>query len=136
MSELYFLDKLVIKSRTQIRLTGLVIALIIPSAGAMLGCANQATRPVQQAGWSDKVVSQVRRNIVFKADSFKGNNPTVIEVVLAPDGAILSRTLISSSGDPTWDSAALDALDRTNFFPKDNEGRIPQGLVKLSFNPN
>ena len=58
-------------------------------------------------GWGDKVIKKVRGNITFNADSFKGNKQTIIQVRLAPDGAILSRTMTSSSGDNALGSSCF-----------------------------
>ena len=54
---------------------------------------------------------------------------------LAPDGAILSTDLITSSGNAGWDRAVLLALTRAESLPKDDNGKIPQREVKLTFKP-
>jgi len=36
----------------------------------------------------------------------------VVRLRVAPDGTILSRELIKSSGQADWDQAVLDAIDR------------------------
>jgi colicin import membrane protein len=59
----------------------------------------------------------------------------VIEIELAPDGAILNRNIASSSGDPNWDRAVLLALDRAQSLPKDDNGLIPMRQMKLTFKP-
>lgn len=86
-------------------------------------------------GWSDKVIKKVRGNITFNADSFKGNKQTVIQVRLAPDGAILSRTMTSSSGDNAWDQAVLSAIDATQSLPKDDDGKLPTLTPELKLKP-
>lgn len=86
-------------------------------------------------GWSDKVIKKVRANITFNADSFKGNKQTVIQVRLAPDGAILSRTMTSSSGDNAWDQAVLSAIDATQSLPKDDDGKLPTLTPELKLKP-
>ena len=86
-------------------------------------------------GWSDKVIKKVRANITFNADSFKGTKQTIIQVRLAPDGAILSRTMTSSSGDNAWDQAVLSAIDATQSLPKDDDGKLPTLTPELKLKP-
>ena len=86
-------------------------------------------------GWSDKVIKKVRANITFNADAFKGNKQTIIQVRLAPDGAILSRTMTSSSGDNAWDQAVLSAIDATQSLPRDDDGKLPTLTPELKLKP-
>ena len=86
-------------------------------------------------GWTDKVIKKVKPLIVFNPESISGNPAAVIKVNLAPDGAILSTELLSSSGSPGWDRAVLLALTRAESLPKDDNGKIPQREVKLTFKP-
>lgn len=86
-------------------------------------------------GWSDKVIKKVRANITFNADSFKGNKQTIVQVKLAPDGAILTRVMTSSSGDTVWDQAVLSAIDATQSLPKDDNGQFPTLTPELKLKP-
>ena len=86
-------------------------------------------------GWTDKVIKKVKPLIVFNPESISGNPAAVIKVNLAPDGAILSTDLVSSSGNTGWDRAVLLALTRAESLPKDDNGKIPQREVKLTFKP-
>ena len=86
-------------------------------------------------GWTDKVVKKVKPLIVFNSESISGNPATVVKVDLAPDGAILSTSILSSSGNAAWDRAVLLALTRAESLPKDDNGKIPQREVKLTFKP-
>jgi len=86
-------------------------------------------------GWTDKVIKKVKPLIVFNPESVSGNPAAVIQVNLAPDGAILSSSVLSSSGNPSWDRAVLLALSRAESLPKDDNGKIPQREVKLTFKP-
>ena len=86
-------------------------------------------------GWTDKVIKKVKPLIVFNPESVSGNPAAVIQVNLAPDGAILSTSVLSSSGNPSWDRAVLLALSRAESLPKDDNGKIPQREVKLTFKP-
>ena len=86
-------------------------------------------------GWTDKVIKKVKPLIVFNPESVSGNPSAVILVNLAPDGAILSTSIQSSSGNAGWDRAVLLALSRAESLPKDDNGKIPQREVKLTFKP-
>jgi colicin import membrane protein len=86
-------------------------------------------------GWTDKVIKKVKPLIVFNPESISGNPAAVVKVNLAPDGAILSTELLSSSGSAGWDRAVLLALTRAESLPKDDNGKIPQREVKLTFKP-
>ena len=86
-------------------------------------------------GWTDKVIKKVKPLIVFNPESVSGNPAAVILVKLAPDGAILSTSIQSSSGNAGWDRAVLLALSRAESLPKDDNGKIPQREVKLTFKP-
>jgi colicin import membrane protein len=86
-------------------------------------------------GWTDKVVKKVKPLIVFNPESIGGNPAAVVKVNLAPDGAILSTDLVTSSGNAGWDRAVLLALTRAESLPKDDNGKIPQREVKLTFKP-
>ena len=86
-------------------------------------------------GWTDKVLKKVKPLIVFNPESMSGNPAAVVKVNLAPDGAILSTDLITSSGNAGWDRAVLLALTRAESLPKDDNGKIPQREVKLTFKP-
>ena len=86
-------------------------------------------------GWTDKVIKKVKPLIVFNPESISGNPAAVVKVNLAPDGAILSTDLITSSGNAGWDRAVLLALTRAESLPKDDNGKIPQREVKLTFKP-
>ena len=82
-----------------------------------------------------EVVKKVKPLIVFNAESVSGNPAAVIQVTLAPDGAILSTSVLTSSGNSSWDRAVLLALSRAESLPKDDNGKIPQREVKLTFKP-
>ena len=76
-------------------------------------------------GWTDKVIKKVKPLIVFNPESISGNPAAVVLVSLAPDGAILSTSIQSSSGNAGWDRAVLLALSRAEGLPKDDNRKIP-----------
>ena len=116
------------------------LARLRAAAGAEGGSGGTVGSGVGGGGnappdWTDKVIKKVKPLIVFNAESVSGNPAAVIQVSLAPDGAILSTSLVSSSGNPSWDRAVLLALSRAESLPKDDNGKIPQREVKLTFKP-
>jgi TonB family protein len=102
---------------------------------AKLKAAAAADSKVPGGSYADKVRRKVKPFIVFNPDQLVGNPAVVIEVELAPDGAILNRNIASSSGDPNWDFAVLMALDRAQSMPKDDNGLIPLRQMRLTFKP-
>jgi len=57
-----------------------------------------------------------------------------VEVRLAPDGTIVGKRLVKSSGVKSWDEAVLRALDKTEVLPRDVDGRVPSP-VTIEFRP-
>ncbi len=98
---------------------------------ASTGTALQSAGP--SAGYAGRVQAKVRPNIVF-TDTLTGDVITDVEVRTGPDGAIVSRKVIKSSGNKAWDDAVLKALDKTESLPRDADGRIPSPLV-IGFRP-
>ena len=105
-------------------------------AGAS-GDANATGSALKSAGPSDSYAGRVRAlvkpNIVFTEDA-PTNNPAEVEVRLSPDGTIVGRKLIKSSGVKAWDDAVLKAIDKTEALPRDVDGRIHSPLI-ISFRP-
>lgn len=99
-------------------------------AGAT-GSAQRSVGP--SAGYAGRIKARVRPNIVF-GDQVAGNPTAEVEVRAAPDGTIIGRRLVKSSGIPTWDDAVLRAIDKTAKLPRDDDGRVP-GTLLLVFQP-
>ena len=95
------------------------------------GTAQKASGP--SASYGGKVRAKVKPNIVFTED-ITGNPVAEVEVRTAPDGKIMSRKLIKSSGNKAWDEAVIKALDKTDTLPRDTDGTIPTMMV-LGFKP-
>ena len=77
--------------------------------------------------YGGKVAAKVRPNIVYP-DAIAGNPRAVVQVRAAPDGTIVGKKLIQSSGNKAWDDAVLRALDKTESLPRDVDGRVPSTL--------
>lgn len=83
--------------------------------------------------YGGKVAAKVKPNIVYP-DAISGNPRAVVEVRAAPDGTIVGKKLIQSSGNRAWDEAVLRALDKTETLPRDVDGRVPSSL-EIGFRP-
>mgnify|MGYP000579572003 FL=1 len=95
------------------------------------GTALKASGP--SASYAGRIRGKVKPNIVFGED-IPGNPTAEVEVKCAPDGTILSKQLLHSSGHKSWDDAVIKALEKTEKLPRDLDGRVPSVLV-ISFRP-
>ena len=96
------------------------------------GTAAQSAGP--SAGYAGRIKARIKPNVVFNADDVDGNPLASVEVRTAPDGRIIGRKLIKSSGSAAWDDAVLRAIDKTEMLPRDTDGRVPSSLV-IDFKP-
>ena len=81
-----------------------------------------------------RIQAAIRPNITFNPEAISGNPAVDIQVGLAKDGSIKSRVIIRSSGVNGWDTAALNALDKTERLPTDENGAAPTTIV-ISMRP-
>lgn len=98
---------------------------------ASTGTALQSAGP--STSYGGRVRARVKPNIVF-SDLVSGNPSAEVDVRLAPDGTVVGRSLRKSSGVQSWDDAVLRAIDRTEVFPRDVDGRVPSAMT-LVFRP-
>jgi colicin import membrane protein len=110
------------------RIAGLAGATGNPSA---TGAATVATGP--SASYGGRIRARIKPNIVF-TEELVGNPSATVEVRTAPDGTIVGRKLLKSSGDKGWDEAVLKAIDKTEVLPRDTDGRVPP-VLEISFKP-
>lgn len=110
------------------RMAGLAGASGSPNAS---GSALKSSGP--SANYAGRIIGRVKPNIVFTED-IVGNPSAEVEVRTAPDGTIIGRKLLKSSGSKAWDEAVLKALDKTEVLPRDVDGRVPSALV-ITFRP-
>ncbi len=95
------------------------------------GTAAQSAAP--SASYAGRLVAHIKPNIVL-TEALPPTLAADAEVRAAPDGRILSRRVVKSSGNPAWDEAVLRAIDRTATLPRDVDGRVPGTLV-ITFRP-
>lgn len=99
-------------------------ALTISQAPSQPGTAKKAF------DYAELVRRRVRPNIVWngKAD----RQETVVRVQCAPSGKLEAVEIVRSSGDPTWDQAAVDAVKRSDPMPVGENGRaLPSFSITL-----
>ena len=95
------------------------------------GTALKSSGP--SASYAGRIRARIKPNITF-TDDVAGNPKAEVEVKTSPDGTILSRKLLSSSGNKAWDEAVLKAIDKTAVLPRDEDGRVPP-VLEISFRP-
>jgi len=95
------------------------------------GTAQRSSGPSDSYG--GRIRARVKPNIVF-SDDIAGNPTAEVEVRLAPDGTIIGKRIVKSSGVKSWDDAVLRALDKTEVLPRDVDGRVHTPLT-IAFRP-
>ena len=95
------------------------------------GTALKSSGP--SASYAGRLVARIKPNITYPGDVV-GNPRAEVEVKVSPDGTILSRRIVQSSGNRAWDDAVLRAIDKTEVLPRDTDGRVPPVIV-LGFRP-
>ena len=103
------------------------------ATGAPTATGTAARDAGPSAGYAGRIIARVKPNIVF-TETIVGKPTASVEVRSAPDGTIVGRRLVKSSGNREWDEAVLRALDRTEILPRDTDGRIPSPMT-IDFTP-
>ena len=85
------------------------------------------------ASYAGRIIAKVKPNIVM-TEAVTGSPRAEVEVRAAPDGTIVGRRLVKSSGNKDWDEAVLRAIDRTEILPRDVDGRVPS-TITIGFTP-
>jgi colicin import membrane protein len=93
------------------------------------GTAERSAGP--SPSYAGRIAARIKPNIVF-TDVISGNPAATVEIRVAPDGTIVGRKLLESSGVKSWDEAVLRAIDKTEVLPRDTDGRVvPQFPVRF-----
>lgn len=96
------------------------------------GSALKSSGP--SASYGGRVAARVKPQIDFPgARNF--DSAAEVEIRCAPDGRVISSRLTRSSGNRLWDDAVLNAVLKTEMFPRDTNGTVPPVLI-ISFRPN
>lgn len=96
------------------------------------GTAQQSAGP--SAAYAGRIKARIKPNITM-TDVPAGNPLAEVEVRTLPTGQIVSYKLVKPSGHAQWDEAVMRAVAKTEFLPRDTDGRVPPLLV-ISFRPN
>jgi len=94
---------------------------------------TQAKASGPSDSWGGRIQEAVLPRITFTEDK-PPNIVATVRVKLAPDGTIVGKDLIKTSGNKAWDDAVLRALEKTGKLPRDIDGRI-HTPVDIDFNP-
>lgn len=94
------------------------------TAGTGAGGGNAAQSSGPSAGYAGRLRAYLKPKLVYTGRNI-GSTPAVVRVRVAPDGTIMSRELVKSSGQADWDQAVLDAIDRAGVVPRDIDNRVP-----------
>jgi colicin import membrane protein len=95
------------------------------------GTALRSSAP--SANYGGRITAYIKPKIVL-TDEVEGNPRAVVEIRLAPDGTIIAKRLVKSSGSKAWDDAVLRAIERAEVLPRDTDGRAPP-LLEIGFRP-
>ena len=110
------------------RMAGLAGATGSPTA---TGTAQRSAGP--SANYAARIRARIKPNIVFP-DELATNPSAEVEVRTSPDGTIVGRKLLRSSGVPGWDEAVLKAIDKTEVLPRNEDGIVPSPMT-IIFRP-
>lgn len=80
------------------------------------------------ASYQGRIRAHIKRFHTY-TETVTGNPVTEIEVRTASDGSILSRRITKPSGTKSWDDAALNAIDKAERLPLDENGRSPSPMT-------
>ena len=95
------------------------------------GTATRTAGP--SATYAGRIKARIKPNILLTSP-VAGNPSATVVVRVAPDGTIVGRKLVTSSGVAAWDETVLRAIDKTEVLPKDVDGRVPSTMT-IAFRP-
>ena len=72
---------------------------------------------VPSASYAGRIRLRIKSHITFTDDG-KDNPSVELEIHASPDGTIISRKILSRSGNNAWDDAVLMAIDKTASLPR------------------
>lgn len=80
------------------------------------------------AAYAGRILARIKPNIVLTAE-VPDSAETTVEVKCAPDGKIVARRILKSTGHALYEEAVLRAIDKAEVLPRDVDGRVPPTLV-------
>ena len=98
------------------------------ATGATNATGNAARDAAPSAAYAGRIKARIKPNIVLTQEVV-GNPIAEVEVRCAPDGSIVGRRIVKTSGNPVWDDTVLRAIDRTAKLPLDNGQILPTMIL-------
>jgi colicin import membrane protein len=98
------------------------------ATGSATATGNAQRDAAPSAGYAGRIRARIKPNLVLVGE-VSGNPKVEVEVRCAPDGRIIGRRVVKSSGNSVWDETVLRAIDRTEVLPRDTDGRVPSSMV-------
>jgi TonB family protein len=89
------------------------------------------------ASYAGRIKARIKPNFTLAGASerLEETGSVTVEIRTSPDGTIISRKVVASSGFRRLDNAVLQAIDRTDVLPRDQDGRVPP-TINISFKIN
>ena len=98
------------------------------ATGAANATGNAARDAAPSAAYAGRIKARIKPNLVLTQEVV-GNPIAEVEVRCAPDGSIVGRRIVKTSGNPVWDDTVLRAIDRTAKLPLDNGQILPTMIL-------
>ena len=95
------------------------------------GAGSAAKSAGPSASYNARVAGRIKPNVTY-TDIIVGNPKTEVTVTLSSGGDILSSRITKSSGNKSWDNAALNAIDKTAKLPLDDGKVWSPMIIELS----
>jgi colicin import membrane protein len=93
------------------------------------GDAAKSQGPRGTPDYANKIAARIRSNTTFDIPSDLAGNPSVeYAVELFPDGSVRSVHLKKPSGVPGFDDAVARAINKSQPFPADKDGKVPNSI--------
>ena len=90
---------------------------------------RKASSDTKLPSLSSSYKEKIKASVMSNASEQPNAGPVSVKIKSRPDGKILAKQLIRSSGDPDWDNAILQAIDKTEKLPTDIDGHTPTTMV-------
>ncbi|WP_371867920.1 cell envelope integrity protein TolA [Pseudoduganella rivuli] len=100
-------------------------------ATGVTGTAAKSTAPRIDAGYQAAIRAKVQSNVSYSGA--KQDVEAVFRVAQLPTGEIVSVRKVKSSGNPAYDSAVENAINKSSPLPKKKDGTVDRDL-ELVFN--
>lgn len=100
-------------------------------ATGVTGTAAKSTAPRMDAGYQAAIRAKVQSNLSYSGA--KQDVEAVFRVAQLPTGEIISVRKVKSSGNPAYDAAVENAINKSSPLPKKKDGSVDRDL-ELVFN--